>query len=172
MSSKSPTPLPVDAPDRRRLPPLLRKAWYGLNQAFRRQIAHTRATPDQFTAMRCLIESDEMGISQKELTVMMSSDPNTVASLLERMQTNGWLEKRPHEKDRRAYRIRMKPAGKKKYEELRGIAVDLQTDVLKALPEERREQFLEDLTAVAEACREAAQRSANRRPNGTLTQAI
>ena len=147
---------PIDAPERRRLPPLLRRAWYGLNQAFRRRIAHTGATPDQFTAMRCLLEGDAPGPTQRELTQMMSSDPNTIASLLERMEAAGWVERKPHERDRRAYRIRLKPAGRRKYEELRALAVELQASVLASLPAERREGFLEDLSQVAAACREAA----------------
>ncbi|MEW6304924.1 MAG: MarR family transcriptional regulator [Verrucomicrobiota bacterium] len=149
--------LPVDAPERRRLPPLLRRAWYGLNQAFRRRIVHTGATPDQFTALRCLLEADTKGITQSELTEMMSSDPNTIASLLERMEEAGWIERKRHEKDRRAYRIKLKPAGKRKYKELREIAIALQTEVLGSLPEERREAFLEELAMVADACRVAAE---------------
>ncbi|MGV3757835.1 MAG: MarR family winged helix-turn-helix transcriptional regulator [Verrucomicrobiota bacterium] len=149
----------IDAPARRRLPPLLRRAWYGLNQAFRRRIAHTGATPDQFTAMRSLLEGDQKGMTQCQLTEAMSSDPNTIASLLERMEKSGWVERKRHETDRRAYRIKLKPAGKKKYEELRQIAIDLQVDVLEALPAERREAFLEELSLVAETCREAAESS-------------
>jgi DNA-binding MarR family transcriptional regulator len=150
-------PQALDAPVRRRLPPLLRRAWYGLNQAFRRRIAHTGATPDQFTAMRSLLEVHEAGITQRQLTEMMSSDPNTIASLLERMEKTGWIERREHERDKRAYRICLKPAGKRKYEELRAIALELQSKILEALPENRREQFLEDLAGVADACRDAAQ---------------
>ena len=78
------SPLPIDSPERRRLPPLLRRAWYGLNQAFRRRIAPLGLTPDQFTVLRTLLESG--GITQSELTHLMSSDPNTVASLLARMR--------------------------------------------------------------------------------------
>lgn len=147
---------PIDAPDRRRLPPLLRRAWYGLNQAFRRRIAHTGATPDQFTALRCLIEFGDATPTQRELTEKMSSDPNTIASLIARMETAGWIERRPHERDKRANRIHLKPAGRRKYEQLRAIAVDLQAQVLAALPEGRRETFLGDLATVADACREAA----------------
>ncbi len=150
---------PVDAPARRRLPPLLRRAWYGLNQAFRRRIAHTGATPDQFTAMRSLLEGDAKGMTQCQLTEAMSSDPNTIASLLERMEKSGWVERKRHETDKRAYRIKLKPAGKRKYEELRDIAITLQVDVLEALPAERREAFLEELSAVADACRHAAESS-------------
>jgi len=153
---------PIDSPDRRRLPPLLRRAWYGLNQAFRRRIAPTGATPDQFTALRCLTEADPKGITQGELTQMMSSDPNTIASLVERMEAAGWVERRAHEKDRRAYRIRLKPSGKRLYLEMRRLAVDLQAGVLAVLPEAQREGFLTQLAAVADACREAAEQSPKR----------
>lgn len=151
--------LPIDSPDRRRLPVLLRRAWYGLNQAFRRRIARTGATPDQFTALRCLLEGDPRGMTQSGLTAIMSSDPNTIASLLERMETSGWIERKRHERDRRAYRIRLKPAGHRKYEQLREIAVALQAEVLAALPEHKREELLEDLDVVADACRKAAEES-------------
>ena len=153
---------PIDSPDRRRLPPLLRRAWYGLNQAFRRHIAHTGATPDQFTAMRCLTEADPKGITQGELTQMMSSDPNTIASLVERMEAAGWVERRAHEKDRRAYRIRLKPSGKRLYLEMRQLAIELQAGVLGVLPEAKREDFLTQLTVVADACRVAAEQSPRR----------
>ena len=85
---------PIDSPERKRLPPLLRRAWYGLNQAFRRRIAHLEITPDQFTVLRTLLENE--GITQRELTHLISSDPNTVASLLERMQSAGLIEPKTH----------------------------------------------------------------------------
>ncbi len=152
------TSVPIDSPGRRRLPLLLRRAWYGLNQAFRRRIAHTNVTPDQFTVMRTLLEGDAKGITQRELTQFMSSDPNTVASLLERMEMAGWIERRAHEKDKRAYRIRLLPTGKRKYFEVREIAVGLQTEILSVLLHADREKFLEHLTAVADACRMTAEK--------------
>ncbi len=148
------TELPIDSPDRRRLPLLLRRAWYGLNQAFRRRITHLGITPDQFTVLRTLLENE--GITQRELTQLMTSDPNTVASLLERMEKAGLLERRKHEQDRRALRIRLKPSGKNKYEEAREIAVALQTEILATLPQTKREEFLEHLALVADTCKTAA----------------
>jgi len=145
---------PLDAPQRRRLPPLLRKAWYGLNQAFRRRLAPLGVTPDQFTVMRTLLEHD--GITQRQLTELMSSDPNTVASLLERMERAGLVERLTHERDRRARRLVLKPPGQRKYRAARVVAVELQAEVLRALPSKAREKFLADLDAVAAACREAA----------------
>lgn len=145
---------PIDSPERRRLPPLLRRAWYGLNQAFRRRLAHLGITPDQFTVMRTLLERD--GISQRELTQLISSDPNTVASLVNRMAKAGLLERQTHEADRRANRLQLKSRGRARYEKARAIAVALQSEVLAALPAPRREQFLADLDQVADACRTAA----------------
>src|SRR6266540_2943706 len=132
--------LPIDSPERRRLPPTLRRAWYRLNQAFRRRIAHLGLTPDQFTVMRTLLEHE--GISQRQLASLMSSDPNTVASLLERMERAALIQRQAHQQDRRANRLRLKAVGRAKYEAARKIAVALQSEVLDAVPAVRREQFL------------------------------
>jgi DNA-binding MarR family transcriptional regulator len=152
---KSAPGLPIDAPERRRLPPLLRRAWYGLNQAFRRRIAHLEITPDQFTVIRTLLEGDPTGMTQRELTQLMTSDPNTVASLLQRMEQAGLVDRKPHEKDRRAHRIRIREAGQRRYETARQIAIALQSEVLLVLPESRREEFLKHLALVADACKAA-----------------
>ena len=89
----------------------------------------------------------------------MSSDPNTVASLLERMETAGLLTRKSHEKDRRANRLHLETAGKKKYAEGREIAIALQREVLTVLPEADRQKFLDHLALVADACLTAAQNS-------------
>jgi DNA-binding MarR family transcriptional regulator len=157
-----PSALPIDSPERRRLPPLLRRAWYSLNQAFRRRIAHTGVTPDQFTALRTLLEGDPKGITQRAITRLMASDPNTIASLLDRMEHNGWIERRRHETDRRAQRIRLSAKGRRKYIEAREIAVQLQLEVLARLRPARREAFLEELRLVAEGCQNAAAASSTR----------
>ncbi|HTA30687.1 MAG TPA: MarR family transcriptional regulator [Candidatus Cybelea sp.] len=152
--------LPVDAPERRRLPLLLRRCWFNLNQTFRRRIAHLGVTPDQFTVMRTLLEGNARGMTQRELTDAMSSDANTIASLLERMEASGLVERKAHERDRRANRISLKAVGKRKYEEAREIAVTLQMEVLAVLPGEKQEEFLKHLTLVADACRLAAEKVA------------
>jgi DNA-binding MarR family transcriptional regulator len=131
-----------------------------LNQAFRRRLAHLGVTPDQFTVMRTLLEHD--GISQRQLTLLISSDPNTVAALVNRMEQAGLVERETHEQDRRANRLRLKPRAKMKYEQARAIALELQEEALHALPKARRESFLADLDLVAEACRGAAAHSPGR----------
>jgi DNA-binding MarR family transcriptional regulator len=151
----------IDAPGRRRLPLLLRRAWYGLNQAFRRRIAHLEVTPDQFTVMRTLLE--QQGLTQRELSQAMASDANTVAALVERMERMGLLQRDPHERDRRARRLRLTAKGKRTYGHARAIAVTMQAEVLAVLPADVRERFLIDLDMVAEACRTAATQSPKQR---------
>lgn len=151
--------LPLDAPGRRRLPPLLRRAWYSLNQAFRRRIVHARVTPDQFTVMRTLIETEPGEPTQRELAQLISSDPNTIASLLERMEASGLVERVADKADRRARRVRLLPLGRKTYKAVRASALALQSEILAALPEAQREAFLEQLALIAAACAAAAEKS-------------
>lgn len=157
---KKPPRQPLDSPQRRRLPLLLRQAWYGLNQTFRRRLAHLGLTPDQFTVMRTLLE--QHGITQQRLATLISSDPNTVASLVTRMEKAGLIARQTHAQDRRAHRLGVSRRGQAKYEQAREIALRLQNEILDALPEPERASFLEQLETVAQACRTAAAKSGRR----------
>jgi DNA-binding MarR family transcriptional regulator len=147
----------------KRLPPLLRRAWYGLNQTFRQRIAPLGITPDQFSILRWLSEGDPQGLTQRAITDLMASDPNTITSTLARMEKSGLIERRPHELDRRAHRVQLLPPGRRCLQKARKIAVALQEHVLAALPENRRTSFLADLETVADSCAAAADRPSKRR---------
>ena len=149
--------LPLDSPERRRLPMLLRRAWYGLNQAFRHLTVRAGITPDQFTVLRTLHEHDVAELTQGDLAERMSSDPNTIASLLQRMEQQGLIKRRTNPADRRAHALAVRPAGASKYRRVRQQAVALQKSVLVALPEASREGFLAELEILANACWQAAQ---------------
>jgi len=143
----NPSPDPLDE---RRLPVLLRRAWFGLNQAFRRRIAQAGMTPGQFTALRTLLERGDL--TQRELTEVMSSDANTIASLLSRMERQGWLRRETHERDRRANRLHITPAGKKKFQRIQPLARELQGSILNAVSQNEQTAFLKNLALVADAC--------------------
>ena len=95
-------------------------------------------------------------MTQRELAETMSSDANTIASLLERMESAGFVERKLHEKDRRAYRLVLKPLGISKYSEVRPIAIELQNSVLSVLPAKKRQEFLKNLEVISESCQTAA----------------
>ena len=147
-----PEPSPEPEPTPKRLPVLLRRAWYGLNQAFRQRVAHLGITPDQFSILRWLSEDDPAGITQRRLTDLMASDPNTITSTLSRMEKSGLISRAAHELDRRAHRVKLLPEGRETFEQARAVAMDLQEQVLARLPQNRRARFLEELEAIADAC--------------------
>lgn len=154
---------PAAAAPPKRLPVLLRRAWYGLNQTFRQRIAHLTITPDQFSILRWLSEGDPQGLTQRAITDLMASDPNTITSTLSRMEKNGLIHRQPHELDGRAHRVRLQPAGRHAFEKAREIAMELQRQILEVLPEERRASFLNDLEALADSCAAALERPPARR---------
>lgn len=139
----------------RRLPVLLRGAWFPLNQAFRRRIAHLDLTPDQFTALRWLGESEQL-LTQRELTERMASDPNTIASLLRRMEEAGLIARSPDPADRRANHIKPTRRGRAAFDKARKVAIELQERVLASIPSAQRDAFLRNLCRVANAARDAA----------------
>ncbi len=142
----------------RRLPILLRHAWYSLNQTFRRRIAHTGVTPDQYTTLRTLWENGPEGLTQSALADLIASDPNTVAALVDRMERAGWIARERDQADRRAKRICLLPEGERTFKRARKIALALQEEVLEGLSEAQRAEFLETLALVATRCRAASQR--------------
>src|SRR4051812_47942191 len=77
----------------KRLPPLLRRAWYGLNQTFRQRVAHLGLTPDQYSILRWLSEGEAAGLTQRQITKLMASDPNTITSTLARMEKAGMISR-------------------------------------------------------------------------------
>jgi DNA-binding MarR family transcriptional regulator len=162
MPDKAPATCPsAQAP--KRLPVLLRRAWYGLNQAFRQRVSHLKITPDQFSILRWLSEGDPQGLTQRTIADLMASDPNTITSTLARMEGHGLIERHPHETDRRAHRVRLMPKGRRTFEKARKVATELQTGILESLTEEERVRFLDFMEIVADACAAATERPARKR---------
>jgi DNA-binding MarR family transcriptional regulator len=148
----------LDDPDRRRLPPLLRKAWYSMNQAFRRRLSGEGITPDQFTVLRWLAEKEGRQITQKNLTDLMSSDPNTIASLVKRMEESKLLVREVSKKDRRANNLKLTTFGKAVHARARQLAIELQSEVLGGLSGSESDRFLQLLEKVAAAAAQSAGR--------------
>ena len=136
--------------NRPRLALLLRRAWYGLNQTFRRRIAGLGVTPDQFTILRWLGEHPE-GLTQRVLADLMASDPNTITAILTRMQKAGLVERRAHADDRRCNLIVLKDKGRTLHTKLQPLASGLQEQLLAAVPVAKQAEFLKQLESVCAA---------------------
>jgi DNA-binding MarR family transcriptional regulator len=155
--------------DRPRLALLLRRAWYGLNQTFRRRIAGTGLTPDQFTILRWLGEHPE-GLTQRALADLMASDANTITAILTRMQKAGLIERRPHAEDARCNLIVLKDKGRALHGRLQPVASGLQEQLLGAVPAGKQAEFLrylESVCTVLEADEAAQPARRGRRPRAS-----
>jgi DNA-binding MarR family transcriptional regulator len=144
--------MPAPRPDqtRPRLALLLRRAWYGLNQTFRRRIAGHGVTPDQFTILRWLTEHPD-GITQRSLADLMASDANTVTAIITRMQKAGLVERRAHADDARCNQIVLCAAGRALHARIQPLASELQRQLLAAVPAAKQAEFLEQMEAVCAA---------------------
>src|SRR4051794_35640153 len=166
MPDPVPLPEPAETGSPKRLPVLLRRAWYGLNQAFRHRISHLGLTPDQFSILRWLNEGDPQGLTQRTLTDLMASDPNTITSTLARMEKSRLITRVPHEHDKRANRVKIQPTGRRAFEKGRKLAMELQEVVLEVLPAARRTKFLEELETIADSCAATLERAPLKRKAG------
>ena len=68
---------------------------------------------------RVLVDlADHQGVSQVQLAELTDIEPMTLVRILDRMESDGWLERRSDPADRRARRLYLRPAGKPLVEEI------------------------------------------------------
>ena len=149
--------LPVDHPSRRRLPPLLRECWMRLNYTLMRRLADLNLSPDQYVALRWLteaIEKGKRGLSQKNLCELMTSDPNTIAAMMRRMEKASLIQRAKDPEDGRRLVVSPTPQGIGLYTKASVRAKALENEALHGLNREEKAMFLEDLNSLARSCRE------------------
>jgi DNA-binding MarR family transcriptional regulator len=69
-------------------------------------------TEAQFNVLNILGEAPE-GMSQRELGDFLVVDRSNVTGLLDRMEREGWVQRRPEPGDRRAHRVSLTASGRK-----------------------------------------------------------
>jgi MarR family transcriptional regulator, transcriptional regulator for hemolysin len=80
------------------------------------------------------------GAIQQEIGSAMGVDPSTMVSLIDELETSGLARRRPHPKDRRAREVAITPKGRRALERARGMARQVEDEVLRGLTAaERRE---------------------------------
>lgn len=88
------------------------------------------------------------GATQARLAELSDTDPMTLVRVLDRMERDGWIERRADPADRRAYRLYRKPASDPVLEEIARIAEKARAEGLAGLSAEQREQMMEMLEHV------------------------
>lgn len=113
------------------------------------RVAHRRAARAFSTALEPLgIESKHMGVllelgrggpgSQRELIERTGGDKSSMVRIVDELERRGLAERRRAEGDRRAYAVRLTPAGEKLLTEAQAIADQVGAELLAGLtPPER-----------------------------------
>jgi DNA-binding MarR family transcriptional regulator len=82
------------------------------------------------------------GAIQQELGWAMGVDPSTMVSLIDRLEAAGLAKRRPRPTDRRAREVVITAKGRRVLERGRGLAIEVEDDVLRGLSRAERRQMI------------------------------
>ncbi len=82
------------------------------------------------------------GISQARLAELTETEPMTLVRTLDRMEQDGWIERRADPEDRRAHRLYLRDAARPVLQRIWKIADQSRAEALAALSVGEREQLL------------------------------
>jgi MarR family transcriptional regulator, transcriptional regulator for hemolysin len=82
------------------------------------------------------------GINQKRLAELTDTDQMTLVRILDRMEQDEWIERRPDPQDRRAWRLHLKPAAAPILKRILTIADHARSELLAGLDAAERETLI------------------------------
>jgi DNA-binding MarR family transcriptional regulator len=88
------------------------------------------------------------GATQARLAELSDTDPMTLVRVLDRMEKDGWLERRPDPSDRRAYRLFLKRSADPVLAEIHRIGDKARGEALAGLSQEDRAHLLTSLERI------------------------
>lgn len=119
---------------------LLAKAFQRACALFNEEFAGYDLTPQQFALLGFLWIKD--GLSQTELSVKSQIDRTTMGGIIDRLEKEGMLERRPHPVDRRAYQVFLTDKGKNLEDELCNMAKRVQDKLNSPLTKQEQATFI------------------------------
>jgi DNA-binding MarR family transcriptional regulator len=103
----------------------------------------------EFGLLRLL--AAQQGHSQRALGAMLRIPPNRMVTLVDGLEKKGYVERRPHPEDRRAYAMALTEAGNAALRSAFQAAFAVEAHTCEPLDAGEREQLLALLTKLAEA---------------------
>jgi len=94
----------------------LREAYLALHRRTDAIMARSGVTADQFVVLASLTE--QIALTQRDLVVRTSSDPNTLRAMLILLERRGLIERRPHATDSRARTVSLTRKGRSAFRKL------------------------------------------------------
>jgi DNA-binding MarR family transcriptional regulator len=100
------------------------------------------------------------GLSQKEIADILEVEPISVARLVDRLEANGLLERRPDADDRRVWRLHLMPAATAMLENIRDRRDALEDFVKQGITPAAEETMIEALLQMKQNLSQSAQNAA------------
>ncbi len=88
------------------------------------------------------LENNE-GVSQKRLSELTELDPMTLVRILDRMEADGWVQRRFDPADRRAHTLWLMPKSKPVLEHIAHLIAETRAETLQGLSNEERAKLIE-----------------------------
>lgn len=82
------------------------------------------------------------GISQKRLAELSEIEPMTLVRILDRMESDGWVERRPDPNDRRARTLYVTSGATPVLAQIDKLSAQMRTEALSGLGSEQRTQLM------------------------------
>ena len=121
---------------------------------FDRRVRRLGFTRSQWLVLRRL--GRQPGASQSKLAEMMEVEKATAGRLIDKLEENGWLERRPDEADRRINRIYMTQKGQSVHDAIGPISEAMVEEELSGLTRQEREQLTDLVINVKRRLQEMA----------------
>jgi DNA-binding MarR family transcriptional regulator len=115
---------------------------------FAERLAEVNLVPVHAGIFRIL--SATPAISQQALAAALGTVPSRLVGLMDELESQGLVERRAHETDRRSYALHLTEKGKSTLESISRIAREHREDLLAALSEEEQRELTVLLQRVAE----------------------
>jgi DNA-binding MarR family transcriptional regulator len=123
-----------------------RLGFYAAKQ-FAERLATVGLTPRLWGAMNML--DHEGDVSQQQLGRAIGMDPSSVVSTIDELEAKGWVQRRRHPTDRRAYALHITDAGRETLTRARRLAGGAQNELLAPLDDAERAQLHDLLLRLA-----------------------
>ncbi len=88
------------------------------------------------------------GVNQKALSEILEIDTVTLGRHIDRLERDGWLERRPDPKDRRAWQLHLLPAARPMLDQMEALAEQTMALSLKGLYAGDKAHFLKVLSQI------------------------
>ena len=119
---------------------LLFRLWRASHTRMAEALKSIGLTPPLFALLNVLGARE--GAIQQEIGSAMGVDRSTMVVLIDELEVAGFAKRRAHPRDRRAREVAITPKGRRLLERARGIAVQVEHELLRGLAGSERRELL------------------------------